>query len=146
MSGLAEFAAALRACADRCESSLALEAASEGVDKYLTVLRAVTPKRSGALAASEVVNSLSGGGTHAVATAGPHKIYAVFRNDGGSIDAAARWIYHGNRRYRHTLFFDGTFALHVTQAGSHYMERSEGPGRGAVASACAEVAARMVSL
>lgn len=132
---LAEAAAAMRAVADRCEASLARDCAEAAAKDLVAVLRIVTPKRTGALAGSEIVNSVVGGGTHAVANYGPHKIYDKFRNDGGTISAHPGLGRKGMRP--HTLHWaGGGFPLHVTQAGAHYMEKGEAAGRGPAAQAC----------
>lgn len=138
---LGEFAAALRGLADRAESELALEACGEAARDYLTILRMVTPKRSGALADSETVTGPEGGGATATAEVGPHIIYAKFRDEGGTIHAKYGEVWKTvngkSRMYRHTLHWEGGgFPLHVTQAGSHYMTKAQGPGRGAVEDAC----------
>lgn len=130
MSGFSDFAAGLRAIAERMDASLAVTVAEKQAQQFLWIEKVVTPKRSGALAASEIVNSVSGGGAFATANVGPHRIYAKFRNDGGTINAkdGGVWKTGANgksRMYRHTLYFDGTFAMHVTQAGAHYIERAE---------------------
>jgi hypothetical protein len=127
---LGEAAAAYRAVADRCEASLALEACRESAKDAVAVLRIVTPKRTGALADSEVINSVEGGGTHAVANYGPHKIYDRFRNDGGTITRKLPPPHVlGNPSV-------GFFGHSVTQKGSHYMERGEAAARPAVDAAC----------
>jgi hypothetical protein len=132
---LAEAAGAMRAVQARCEASLARDAAEAAAKDLVAILRIVTPKRSGALADSEIVNFVAGGGTHAVANYGPHKIYDKFRNDGGTISAHAGLGRKGMRP--HTLHWaGGGFPLHVTQAGSHYMERGEAAGRSAAEQAC----------
>ena len=142
---LGEAAAAMRAVADRCDSSLALEACRESAKDAVAILRIVTPKKTGALADSEVVNSVEGGGTHAVANYGPHKIYDKFRNDGGTISAHAGLGRKGMRP--HTLHWEGgAFPLHVTQAGSHYMQRGEAAAKPAVAAACALVLDRYLTI
>ena len=64
---LAEAAAAARAMATRAEASLALEACEEAAKDYLAILRFVTPKRSGALADSEHIDAVFGGGARATA-------------------------------------------------------------------------------
>lgn len=141
MSALGDWAAKVADAAARIESDLATDVARAQGDKFIEIERLVTPKRSGALAASEHIDAVTGGGTHATAVGGPHKRYAVFRNDGGEINAKMRWIYHGNRRYRHTLFFDGTFALHVSQTGAHYVQKAEGAAAGPLAEVAEQVLA-----
>lgn len=128
---LAEAAAAARAMAERCEASLARDCAQAMAGAALTALKSATPVRSGRLRASETIDSVSGGGSHATAVIAPHTVYAEFRNRGGTIHVR-------NAR----VLTDGVsfFGRSVTQAGSHYMERGEALGR-----APAEVAARMVA-
>lgn len=135
---LAEAAAAFRKIAERAEAELALTACREAARDYLAVLRAVTPKRSGALMESERIDAVTGGGTHATAIVAPHIHYAAFRNYGGTIT-------------RHKPGSLGTpavgfFGHSVTQAGSHYMERAEGLSRGPVAEACRRVASEFFTL
>ena len=135
---LAEAAAAFRKIAERAEAELALTACREAARDYLAVLRAVTPKRSGALMESERIDAVTGGGTHATAIVAPHIRYAAFRNYGGTIT-------------RHKPGSLGTpavgfFGHSVTQAGSHYMERAEGLSRGPVAEACRRVASEFFTL
>ncbi|HZR50116.1 MAG TPA: HK97 gp10 family phage protein [Streptosporangiaceae bacterium] len=135
---LGEAAAAFRAIAERAESGLAREACEEAARDYLAVLRMVTPKRSGRLAESERIDSVTGGGTFAVAVVAPHTRYAAFRNYGGTIT-------------RHKPGSLGTpavgfFGHSVTQAGSHYMERAEGAAAGPVSAACRAVAGRYFTL
>ena len=141
---LAAGAAAFRNLARRAESDLALEACGEAAKDYLAVLRAVTPKRSGALADSETVTGPSGGGLHASALVGPHIIYAEFRERGGTITR------HLPRP--HVLgtpavgFFGRGNPATVTQHGARYMEKARGPGEAAVAHACRIVADRFFTL
>ena len=129
MGGLSEFAARLREIADRAESGLALEACRMGSREYLAVLQEETPVLSGDLRASEHVWSVSGGGEHAVAIAGPDIIYDRFRNDGGTIRSKGPWPLRNRATGQ-------VFGRSVTQAGAHYMEKAEGPGRAALAQAC----------
>ena len=148
---LAGFAAAVRVAADRAEAELAMVACAEGSRDFLAVLRMVTPKRSGALMDSETVTGPTGSGAFAVAEVGPHIIYAEFRNEGGTISAKVEPArsggkYPSGKPRRHSLHWPGGFAMHVTQAGSHYMERAEAAGRGAVERACQTAADRFISL
>lgn len=150
---LGEAAAAFRHLAERARSELALVACEEAAKDYLAILRAVTPKRTGALADSETIDSISGGGEHATAVVAPHKIYAKFRNDGGTISAKYGEVWKTPkggtkpRMYRHTLHWDGGgFPLHVTQAGAHYMERARGLAGGPVAEACRRAADEFFTL
>jgi hypothetical protein len=137
MGGLADFAARLREVADRAESDLALESCRMGAREYLAVLQEETPVRSGRLRASEHIWRVSGGGESATAILGPDIIYDRFRNDGGTIHVR-----------RAKVLTDGVsfFGKHVTQAGSHYMERAEGPGRAALSRACKVMAGEIISL
>lgn len=135
---LGEAAGAFRALADRAESDLAREACEEAARDYLAILRAVTPKRTGRLAASETIDSVTGGGAMAVAVVAPHTVYAAFRDRGGTIT-------------KHSPGSLGTpavgfFGHSVTQAGSHYMARAEGMARGPVSAACRAAADRFFTL
>lgn len=123
--------------AERCEASLALDCAEAGAKDAVAVLRVVTPKRSGRLADSEVVNSVTGSGTVAVADYGPHTVYDEFRNRGGTIHVRNAKV-----------LTDGVtfFGKSVTQAGSHYMEKGSDAARGPVAAACEAVLERFLVL
>jgi hypothetical protein len=128
----------MREVADRCETGLARDACEEAARDAVAILRIVTPKRTGALADSEIVNFVEGGGEHATANYGPHKIYDHFRNYGGTIT-------------KHSPGSLGTpeagwFGHSVTQRGSHYMERGEAAAKPAVAAACAAVLERYLTL
>ena len=131
---LSEAAARFREIAEHCEESLAVDCARAGAKEYLAALFVTTPVLSGALRATEKVNFVTGDGTHAVADVGPDIIYDRFRNDGGTITSKGPWSLHnaGTGQY---------FGRHVTQAGSHYMERGEQAGRGPAREAIARVAA-----
>jgi len=135
---LAGFAGAVRALADRAEASLAKDCVEAAAPRALDQLRIVTPVQSGALRGSEHVDAIFGSGTFATAVLAPHKIYAKFRNDGGTITAKKL-----NARGQYMLGTPavGFFGRSVTQAGAHYMEKGEAAGRGPVAEACAQVAA-----
>lgn len=139
MSVFGAWAAKLDEAAAKLDGELALTVVREQARDFLAIERVITPKRTGALMASESIDSVSGGGTHAVATVGPHIIYAAFRNDGGTIHAKPGLGRKGMRP--HTLHFNGVFPLHVTQAGSHYVERSESAARGALDSVAESVIA-----
>jgi hypothetical protein len=115
-------AARWRAVAERIESGLAITVCREQVEAFARIEYIITPKRSGALADSEHPDSIAGGGAYATARYGPHKNYASFRNYGGTIS-------------KHKPGSLGTpavgwFGHTVTQAGSHYVERSEAAARG----------------
>lgn len=131
---LAEGAAMFREIADRARASLALDCARAGADVGVLRLKSVTPKLSGALEGSEHIDAVFGGGTHASAVYGPHIIYAHFRNVGGEINSKGPWSLHnaGTGEY---------FGRHVTQVGSHYMERGEAAARPWVSEAMARVVA-----
>lgn len=133
---LGEFAGAVKELAGRCEAELAREACAEAARDYLAILRAVTPKRTGRLAESEKIDSISGGGAVATAVVAPHTVYAAFREHGGTIT-------------KHSPGSLGTpavgwFGHSVFQAGSHYMERAEGMAKGPVAAACQQALDRML--
>ena len=135
---LAGFAGACRGLAGRAEAGLAREACEEAAKDYLAILRAVTPKRTGRLAGSETIDSVTGGGAFAVAVVAPHTVYAEFREHGGTIT-------------KHSPGSLGTpavgwFGHSVYQAGSHYMERAEGLASGPVRGACQMVLDRMLVL
>jgi len=125
---LAGFAAAVRALAGRAETDLAPACAGEAGRDFLAVLRAVTPKRTGHLADSESLDSVTGGGPVAIAVVGAHAVYAEFREHGGTIT-------------KHTPGSLGTpavgfFGHSVTQRGSHYFETAEGLAGPAIEAAC----------
>lgn len=127
--GIADYAAEWDELASRAEAELAITAVRAGAQDLLAVMRIVTPKRTGHLMESEVVQSVDGDGAHAVALVGPDGsvIYDKFRNDGGTI-TAKNFPQLGNPEA-------GWFGKQVTQEGSHYMERAEDEGRGVVESA-----------
>lgn len=132
------------AVAGRMSTSLARDAAEEGAIAFLRIEHMVTPKVTGALADSEIIDSIAGGGAQAVATCSPHKKYAAFRNDGGTIsakDEPARSgkVHASGIPYRHSLAWAGGFAMHVTQAGAHYVQRAESLAPGAVRGAVGTV-------
>ena len=135
---IGEFAGACREMAGRARAGLARDAAEEAARDLVAVLRTVTPKRSGALADSEIVNSVQGGGEVATANYGPHKIYDRFRNDGGTIHARNHPVL-GNPDV-------GWFGKSVTQRGAHYMERGEAAGKGPAEAACRMVLDKYLTL
>lgn len=132
------FAAAARDLAARAETGLAREACTAAARDYLAILRAVTPKRTGRLANSETIDSITGSGAVAVAVVAPHTVYAEFREHGGTITR------HGPGSLGNPEV--GWFGHSVTQAGSHYMEKAEGLARGPVAAACRIALDRMLVL
>ena len=145
MSVFGAWAGKLSDAAAKMDAGMAITVVREQAKDFLAIERIITPKKSGALASSEAINSISGGGTHAVASVSPHRVYAQFREDGGTIHAHERMVTGRNGRlYRHTLHFDGVFAMHVTQAGAHYVEKSEAAARGALESAAASVMAEFL--
>jgi hypothetical protein len=136
---LAEAAAAFRALADRVEGSLAVDCARAMADVALAQLRIVTPVASGDLRDSERVNAVTGNGTYAVATLGPHIVYDEFRNFGGTITSKGPWPL----RNRET---GQVFGRSVTQEGAHYMEKGEDAARGPCHEAAERVAAFIFTL
>lgn len=130
---LAGAAARFREIAQHAEESLALDAARAAADVALPQLKIVTPVLSGDLQRSEHIDAVFGGGTHATAVLAPHKIYAAFRNYGGTI-TAKRFPQLGNPEA-------GFFGKSVTQEGAHYLEKGEAAGRGPVREAVSRVAA-----
>jgi hypothetical protein len=145
VSALSEWAEKVTDVAARIEASLAVDVARAQGEKFIDIEQMVTPKRSGALARSEHLDAVTGGGTHAVAVGGPHIIYAQFRNDGGDINAhyGEVWKTVGgkSRMYRHSLYFDGIFAMHVHQAGAHYVQKAEGAAAGVLGGIAEQVVA-----
>jgi hypothetical protein len=137
MGGLAEFAARLKDLAERTETEFADGCIREMAVVALAALKKETPKRSGRLAGSETIDSISGGGTSATAILAPHTIYAAFREHGGEISV---------KRARVLTDGESFFGKHVTQAGAHYMEKGEAAGRGPCASAAAAFAAEFFTL
>jgi hypothetical protein len=152
VGGLAELAAKLKDLAERTETEFAAGCIREMAPAALAALKAATPKRSGKLAGSETIDSITGSGTTATAILAPHTDYAEFREYGGTIHAKDEPARSGRVHqpsgipYRHSLAWAGGFAMHVTQAGSHYMERGEAAGRGPCASAAAAFAAEFFTL
>jgi hypothetical protein len=127
VADLGEFAAALRRAAAELELNGARECAADAGQAYLQVLRGTTPVLTGELRASERVDSVRGGGTHAVATVGAHTVYAAFRETGGTITVKhARVLSNGS----------AFFGKSVTQAGSAYFERAGAEAQGPVSAAC----------
>jgi hypothetical protein len=105
------------------EAELAVTVCREQAKDFIAIERIVTPKRSGALAGSEHVDSVTGGGAHAEAIAGPHIIYARFRNDGGTITRKLGRP-HVLGSYGGPYFGKGNPAT-VKQSGAHYVEKAE---------------------
>jgi hypothetical protein len=131
-----EAAGRLAAAAARIQDGLAMDVCEAQALAFQQLERELTPKKTGALADSETIDSLSGGGSHAEATVAPHKIYAEFRNDGGTIHAkegparSGRLHQPSGIPYRHSLAWAGGFAMHVTQAGAHYVQRAQAAAPG----------------
>ena len=123
MSPLSDWAAKVAEAAERIEDGLAVEVARAQARDFLATERVITPKRTGALMESETVDAVTGGGTHAVALVSPHIIYAHFRNFGGTITSKGPWPLRNRATGQ-------VFGRQVTQAGSHYVERSEAAAEG----------------
>ena len=136
---LTEAAARFRAVADHCERSLALDAAKAMADAALPQLKIVTPVLRGDLRDSEHIDAVFGNGARASAVLAPHTVYAHFRNVGGTIDSKGPWPLRNRATGQ-------VFGRHVTQAGSHYMEKGEAGGRGPAHAAAARVAAWYISI
>lgn len=130
---LSEGAAAFRLIADKAKSELAVTVVREQAKDFLAIERIVTPKRSGALAASEAIDSLSGGGDHAEATVSPHRVYAEIINDGGTVTRHAPRP-HVLGHYGGPYFGHGNPA-HVDIKGRHYVQKAEAASRGVLESA-----------
>lgn len=132
---LGELAAALRRAASEIDAHGAMDCAQEAGHEFLVALRSSTPVLTGALRASERIDSLRGGGTDATATIGAHTVYARFRNDGGTITVK-----------RASVLTNGTefFGKSVTQAGSHYFETAETRAGPEIKAACQRVIDRIL--
>jgi hypothetical protein len=119
---------------ERASESLAIDVCRAQAERFVDIEKLVAPKRTGKLAGSVRINGIGGGGAHASAIVSPHVIYASFRNEGGTISAKDGEVWKTvngkSRMYRHTLHFDGTFALRVTQGGAHYVQKAEAAARG----------------
>ncbi len=131
MGAMGEFAAKLEAAAAWLRGEAALDVCEAQALAFQRIEREVTPKRSGRLADSETIDSLSGGGGHARAVVSPHTPYAAFRNNGGTITKHSPGSL-GNPAV-------GWFGHSVTQRGSHYVERAEGLAAGALRQAAEAV-------
>lgn len=132
MATLGEFADQVAAVASRMRETLARDVAQVQAETFLGIEKSVTPKRSGHLAGSETVDSVTGGGEHAVAYVSPHAVYARFRNEGGTIT-------------KHSPGSLGTpavgfFGHSVTQRGAHYVEHAEGLAHAALTAVAESVA------
>jgi hypothetical protein len=143
VSALGEWAAKVAEAAERLESTGAIDICEEQAKDFVAIERIVTPKRTGALADSERIDSISGGGASAHATVSPHKIYAAFRENGGTIHAHAGLGRMGLRP--HTLHWDGgPFPLSVSQRGAHYVEKAEGAAASVLTGTAEEVMAEIL--
>lgn len=141
---LDEFAAAAGTLADRAEEGLARDCAEEAARDYLTVLRAVTPKRTGHLMDSETVDSVTGSGAYAEAVIGAHAVYAAFREHGGTITRhLPRPHVLGNPAVG---FFGRGNPATVTQRGSRYFEKARAASGPAIEEACRSVLAEFLTL
>lgn len=134
---LSEAAAAYRAMAARCQESLALDCARAGAKEYLAALDVTTPVLSGALRASEHIDAVFGSGSRATAVVAPHIIYAEFRNNGGTIHVRNKKVLSNGSQF---------FGTHVTQAGSHYMERAADDAGGTMPAAMAIIVSDYLTL
>ena len=121
---LAEAASKFRAATGRAEASMARECAAAGARAFLPIERSKTPVLSGRLRESEAVKAVTGSGTYAEAVVSPHRIYAHFRNFGGTITVRRAKVL-GTPEV-------GFFGRSVTQAGSHYVERAHDAAIGPV--------------
>jgi hypothetical protein len=84
--------------------------------RFTYELKGNTPVLTGALRASEHADGVSGGGTSASVTVSTHlPLYASFREHGGTITVRNARVLTDGRRF---------FGRSVTQAGSHYMQRT----------------------
>ncbi|HLK72264.1 MAG TPA: hypothetical protein VKU77_01310 [Streptosporangiaceae bacterium] len=138
MGAMGEYAAKLEAAAAWLRDQAALDVCDAQARDFLAIERIVTPKRSGHLADSETIDSISGGGGHARAIVSPHAVYAQIQNDGGTIHAHAGLGLKGKRP--HTLHWDGGgFPLEVTLKGHGYVEKAEGLAAGALRQAAEAV-------
>jgi hypothetical protein len=152
MGAIGEFAARLEAGAAKLKESGAIEVCEAQALTFLRIEHAVTPKRSGHLADSEYIDSISGGGSHAIATMGPHAKYAEIENDGGTISAEDRWVTGINKngkpyRVRHTLHWPGGgFPLHVKHKGSGYVQKAEGLAQAAMRQTAEQVIEAILDL
>lgn len=116
MAGLQSLGQRLTAASADVKATAALKGAQAGGNAFLRELQRVTPVLTGTLRRSERINSLTGSGTRATATLGPHTVYAHFRNFGGVIRA---------KRARVLVSAGGVvFGKEVKQSGSHYMEKA----------------------
>lgn len=106
-------------------------------DVALPALQIVTPVLSGDLRDSEHIDAVFGDGEHATAIIAPHKIYAHFRDQGGTITAKGPWPLRNPATGQVFSRPGGS----VTQTGSHYMQRGEDAGRAPCREAAARVAA-----
>jgi hypothetical protein len=138
MGGLAGFAAAVRAIAEKAETSLAVDVCRAMTVPALEALQMETPKRSGALARSEHVDAVYGSGLQATAIIAPHIRYAAFREYGGTITK------HGPGSLGNPGV--GWFGHSVFQHGAHYMEKGEAAGRAPASAAAARAVADFFTL
>jgi hypothetical protein len=84
--------------------------------RFTHELKGNTPVLSGALRASEHSDGTEGGGTSATVTVSTHlPLYASFREHGGTITVKRARVLTDGHRF---------FGRSVTQAGSHYMQRT----------------------
>ena len=122
MSIFAEAAQRLAEAAAALEDRVAMDVCEAQALVFQHIEREITPKKTGALADSETIEGLAGGGSRAEANVAPHKIYAQIRNDGGTISAKNHPVL-GNPAV-------GWFGKMVVQHGTHYVERSRAAAQG----------------
>src|SRR5271154_4321587 len=150
MSAFSDEAARWQAVADRMAGSLAIDVCRAQAGKFVEIERAVTPKRSGALAASEGIKGIGGGGAAASAVVSPDKVYAGIENYGGEISAKGGEVWKTvngkSRMYRHTLHWGDTFALHVHHTGKGYVQRAEGIAQGSLTTIAEGVLAEILDI
>jgi hypothetical protein len=124
-----ELAEKWEAAAGRMDN-LAIDVCRAQAERFVEIERAVTPKRSGALAASEGIDAIGGGGAGAHAVVSPHKVYAEIENYGGEI--AAHGMSKTSPKRVHVLAWDGGFARRVHHIGKGYVQRAEGIAQGSL--------------
>jgi hypothetical protein len=119
---LGEWAAKIEDALERMQSSLAVDVVVPQAIRFVEIEQMVTPHKTGALARSEFVSGHGGGGTHAVALAGPHKVYAEIQNDGGTITK------HGPGSLGNPAV--GWYGHSVQIRGKGYVQKAEGAAEG----------------
>jgi hypothetical protein len=139
---LGGLAAALDRAADKLGDG-GHEIADRFAPDFLDAFKGYTPRLTGALRSSEDV-TVSGSGC-TVSTHLP--LYASFRNDGGDISPKHTFVDKRTGKVREGyLHFNGTFARHVHQEGSHYRERTIAWASGAIGPICEEIVQQILDL